>query len=232
MATTVLMMRCDRKADLELARELHQRGHVVYATALEVRTVGLLQAIGVRVDAVNLGNWDTVKAFMARLQHDNAMVDVVINNVDLGALRSPLSADELQQQFDIDMVAAFAILNLFGFTSGPFKRIVNIIRAPDWSSIGLGSRLNANRKLLQKLCQSQRETLGPFGVEVAALQVSGAPFARGTSKKEQHASAEAVHAFQQRLADAILAVGLPPLSTVDGDAFLSTMLGFRPKLVA
>ena len=232
MPSTVLMMRCDRRADLELAQELHQRGHVVYATALQVRTVGQLQAIGVRVDAVNLGDWDTVKEFMARLKSDNAMVDVVINNVDLGSLRVPLSADELRQQFDIDMVAAFAILNLFGFTSGPLKRIVNIIRAPDWSSIGLGSPLNANRKLLVKLCQSQRETLGTFGVEVAALQVSGAPAASGPGKKEQDANAEAVHAFQQRLADAILAVGLPALSTLGADAFLPAMLGIRPKLVA
>ncbi len=231
MTATILMMRCDRKVDLELARELRRRGHVVYATAVQLGTVGLLQAIGVRVDVVNLGNWDTVKAFMGRLQSDNAVVDVVINNIDLGGERSPLPAESLQQQFDTDMVAAFAILNLFGFSSGGLKRVANIIRAPDGASFGLGSRFNAGAKLLRKLCQAQRETLGPFGVEVTALQVSGAP-GPAASRKDEAAAAESRRVYWQQVADAILALDAPALSKIDGIALLPTMFHYRPKLVS
>jgi NAD(P)-dependent dehydrogenase (short-subunit alcohol dehydrogenase family) len=219
------MTRCEGRADLELARELKQRGHVVYATAPQVGSVGPLQAIGVRVDAVNLTNWDTVQAFMKRLQDDNAVVDVVINHIDLGTARQPTPADALRQQFDIDMVAAFATLNLFGFQTQHRKRVANVIRAPDWSSMGLGSPFRGGRKLMRQLSEAQRETLGPFGVEVLTIEASGAP-------KLSDATAEARRQFRQQLVDAILAIDPPALSKIDGPDLLPAILRPRRKLLA
>jgi NAD(P)-dependent dehydrogenase (short-subunit alcohol dehydrogenase family) len=218
---TILMTRCGTPVDLALALELRRRGHVVYATSLKVETVAPLQARGARVDAVDLGNWETVKALMSRLQRENAVVDLVLNHVELGHKQSPLPNDRLHQQFDIDMVAGFAILNLFGFNSGPFKRMVNLIRAPDWSSLGAASPFSGGRRLLQKLSQSQRETLAPFGVEVMAVQASGAPPMNSGDAP----------LFLQQLADAVLAAEAPPLAKVDGVAPFGGVLRRRPKMV-
>lgn len=221
---TILMMRCGQTSDLELARVLKERGHVVYATASDFKSVGRLQAQGIRVDSVNLDDWASVKEFMCRLQADNAAVNLVVNNNDLGTLQTAKPASAVHEQYDFDMVAAFAILNLFGFTSGPFKRVVNIIRAPDWSPIGIGSRFNAGRKLLRKLCQAEREKLEPFGVEVTALEASGAPTKKAGSN-------DIASQYWQEMADLILAAHPPAVGKFDGTLFLPPMLRRKPNLV-
>jgi hypothetical protein len=47
---------------------------VVYATAPEFKSVGRLQAPGIRVDSVNLSDWGSVNKFMGRL-HDQPLSD-------------------------------------------------------------------------------------------------------------------------------------------------------------
>jgi NAD(P)-dependent dehydrogenase (short-subunit alcohol dehydrogenase family) len=227
---TILVTRCTTKADLALAQELRRRGHVVYATAPRVATVGPLQAHDVRVDAVDLGNWETVKALMERLQRENAVVDLVLNHIDLGPAQAPLPGDALQHQFDVDMVAAFAILNLYGFSARHFKRVVNLIRAPDWSPLGIGSPYNPARKLLHKLCATQRETLAPFGVEVVALQASGAPTHPEPRRRKVNGTASEAELFLRQLADAVLLRAPPALNKIDGVGMLSA-LRRKPKLI-
>jgi hypothetical protein len=87
-----------------------------------------------------------------------------------------------------------------------------------------GLSFQRQQEAAAQLSQSQRETLGPFGVEVATLQVSGALTRDGRGT-------EAAHLFQQQLADVILAIDAPPLTKIDGHTYLPTMLQHRPKLV-
>lgn len=88
MVSTWIVTGANRGLGLEFARKLRERGDRVIATARQPREARELSSLDVRVEALDVADADSVRAFAERIEGES--VDVLLNNAGVYGLRQQL----------------------------------------------------------------------------------------------------------------------------------------------
>jgi NAD(P)-dependent dehydrogenase (short-subunit alcohol dehydrogenase family) len=105
MPQTWVVTGANRGLGLELARQLAERGDTVIATARDPETATDLNALGVRVEALDLESPKSIAAFARRLK--GAAVDVLFHNAAAGVAGpavEEVSVEELVTHFRVNAI--------------------------------------------------------------------------------------------------------------------------------
>lgn len=127
---TVLVTGANRGIGLELATQLHARGVKVIATARKPAQAEALQALGVRVEQLDVVDADSVAALAQRLQGEP--VDMLINNAGVGGEAGGSIAttdfEKLAWVFDVNSTGPMRVTQalLPNLQAGAGKTVVQI----------------------------------------------------------------------------------------------------------
>lgn len=106
MGQTYVITGANRGIGLELTRHLIDRGDRVIATARQPILANELQALGVKVEALDVTDPNSVRRFAAGLAREP--VDVLLNNAGIGVGGAPF------EKLDIDTMADYFQVNTMG----------------------------------------------------------------------------------------------------------------------
>lgn len=156
-----------------IAKYLADRGHIVYGTSRQPQA----SAAAVRMLVADVTDEPGIQAALATVVREQGRLDVVINNAGLG-LASPLEMvpiNDVQRVFDTNVTGVIRVVQ----AALPYMRtqrsglIINI------SSIGAEMGLpyrgvySASKAAVDRLTESLRMELKPFGINVCTVQPGG-----------------------------------------------------------
>ena len=129
MPHTFLVTGANRGIGLELARQLAARGERVIATARDPEKARELRQLDTRVEALDVADEASVRAFAGRLE--GQPVDVLVNNAGVGVGRGELGAldmDELRRCFEVNTLGALRVTQalLENVRAGERKVVANV----------------------------------------------------------------------------------------------------------
>ncbi|MEH6567805.1 MAG: SDR family oxidoreductase [Halioglobus sp.] len=172
---TVLITGANRGIGLELASQYKSRGFQVIGTARKPEQATELQALGVRVEALDVTDSNSVKALASRL--DGIALDILINNAGIAGY----SAGSFQE-FDFDQVMPSFEVNSLGpmrvtqalyknLASGSGKKVVQISSIMGSVELNRGGSYGyrASKSALNILNKSLAIELGPDGFVCVVL---------------------------------------------------------------
>ena len=108
--TTYLVTGANRGLGLEFARQLTERGDEVVATARDPKTARELADLGVRVEALDVADGESIRALAERLA--GSAIDVLVNNAGVGVTSKPLGKldmDELRRGFEVNALGPLRV---------------------------------------------------------------------------------------------------------------------------
>jgi NAD(P)-dependent dehydrogenase (short-subunit alcohol dehydrogenase family) len=110
MPQTCIVTGANRGIGLELARQLAERGDTVIGTARAPESASDLNALGVRVEALDLETPKSVPAFARKLK--GAPVDILVLNAAVGVAGpavEEVTAEDLESHFRVNAVGPFLL---------------------------------------------------------------------------------------------------------------------------
>jgi len=159
---------------LEAARQLIEKGHIVYAVARRIEMMLPLLQLGGYTHSMDVTNETSMKEGVAKVIDEQGRIDVLVNNAGYGSLGAveEVSLDEARNQFEVNLfgVARLCQLVLPHMRALGKGRIVNI------SSIGarvyepLCGWYHSTKFALEGLSDCMRLELKPFGIDVVLVQ--------------------------------------------------------------
>ena len=94
MSQCILITGCSSGIGAALAREFHQRGHTVYATARRLESLASLQQAGLRILALDVNDDASIAAAMDVVRREQGRLDVLVNNAGgTGGATTPYDFD-------------------------------------------------------------------------------------------------------------------------------------------
>ena len=172
---TVLITGANRGIGLELATQYKSRGFQVIGTARKPEQATELQALGVRVEALDVTDSNSVKALASRL--DGIALDILINNAGISGYNA-----ENFQEFDFDQVMPSFEVNSLGpmrvtqalyknLTNGSGKKVVQITSIMGSIELNRGGHYGyrASKSALNMFNKSLATELGPEGFVCVVL---------------------------------------------------------------
>lgn len=173
--STYLVTGANRGIGLELARRLEARGERVIATARQPGQASALAALGVRVEALDVADGDSVRDLVRRLGEEP--IDVLINNAGIGVGRAALGAldyGELRRSFEVNALGPLRLSEaLLGHLRRGRRRLVAHITSKMGSIADNGSggsyAYRASKCALNMLNKSLAVDLAPEGFTCVVL---------------------------------------------------------------
>ena len=111
MSLTILITGCSSGIGAAMARELHQRGHKVYATARRPDTLTPLAELGLSTLALDVNDDSSIAAAMATVESESGSLDMLVNNAgfsQVGAVLD-LQRDDLRRQYETNVIAPVVV---------------------------------------------------------------------------------------------------------------------------
>ncbi|HEY0916296.1 MAG TPA: SDR family oxidoreductase [Solimonas sp.] len=234
---TILITGCSSGIGRQLALELQNRGHAVWATARRPESLQDLQAHGIVTAALDVDDAASIAALAARLQAEGVVPDVLVNNAGYGAMgplaEMPLA--ELRRQFDTNVLSLMAVTQalLPPMMQRHSGMVVNIGSVSGILVTPFSGAYCATKAAVHALSDALRMELAPFGIHVMTVQPGaiqsqfGATATAGAGPRAASSSAYAA------VADAIMArAGASQQHSTDTVAFCrrlaDAMLSPRP----
>lgn len=194
MSETVLITGCSSGIGQALAREFHQYGHTVYATARRVETLQVLADEGIRTAALDVNSSDSIEALVARLNADNASVSILVNNAGYGAMGPMLEMPmtEVRQQFETNVFSIVSLVQAIAPQMIAKRRgkIINVGSVSGILTTPFAGTYCATKAAVHAMSDAMRMELAPFGIEVIVVQPGaiesqfGATASKGVSSRK------------------------------------------------
>jgi NAD(P)-dependent dehydrogenase (short-subunit alcohol dehydrogenase family) len=185
MTQCILITGCSSGIGAALAREFHQRGHMVYATARRLESLAGLQQAGLRTLALDVNDDASIAAAFTLVQSERGRLDVLVNNAgfsQVGAVLD-LQRDDLRRQYETNVIAPFAVTRaalplLRAAAKGGSGRTTGAVIANIGSIVGLfttpfAGAYCSSKAALHSLSDALRMEVAPFGIHVVTVQPGG-----------------------------------------------------------
>ncbi|OKO50092.1 MULTISPECIES: SDR family NAD(P)-dependent oxidoreductase [unclassified Pseudomonas] len=170
----ILITGCSSGIGFALATELHERGHLVYATARDITALATLAARGLRVLTLDVTDSQSIAAAVERVVQEQGRLDILINNAGYGqgGAVADLPAEALRRQFETNVIAPVQVARAFLplMLSRGRGRIVNIGSVSGVVVTPFAGAYCASKAALHALSEAMRMELTPFGIDVIVVQ--------------------------------------------------------------
>jgi NAD(P)-dependent dehydrogenase (short-subunit alcohol dehydrogenase family) len=185
MTQCILITGCSSGIGAAMAREFHQRGHTVYATARRLQSLASLQQAGLRTLALDVNDDASIAAALAVVHSEQGRLDMLVNNAgfsQVGAVLD-LTRDDLRCQYETNVIAPIAVTRAglpllraaanggSGRTSGPV--IANIGSIVGLFTTPFAGAYCSSKAALHALSDALRMEVAPFGIQVVTVQPGG-----------------------------------------------------------
>lgn len=171
---TVLITGCsDGGMGAALAKELHEAGLHVYATARDVAKTERLTSLGIETLALDVQSESSIESCVNKISH----LDILINNA--GLLYTMPIADvsilEAKKIFDVNVWGYLAVTQAFLplLLKSPHAIIVNHTSAGADISIPFQGVYNASKAATSRFSDAMRLELQAVGISVVELRTGG-----------------------------------------------------------
>ncbi|MEY4765666.1 MAG: hypothetical protein RI907_2339 [Pseudomonadota bacterium] len=173
----VLITGCGSGIGLALAREMHQRGHRVCATARRLDSMAALAAEGILTRALDVTSASAVAALMAGLHAEGLKVGMLVNNAGYGAMGPVLDIPDTEwaHQFNVNLFAPMAMVravvpDMLALGGG---RVVNVSSVSGVMTTPFAGAYCASKAALNAVSDALRMELAPLGISVVTVQPGG-----------------------------------------------------------
>lgn len=187
MQRTILITGCSSGIGAAMARELHQRGHKVYATARRPDTLTPLAELGLSTLALDVNDDSSIAAAMATVESESGSLDMLVNNAgfsQVGAVLD-LQRDDLRRQYETNVIApvvvtraAMPLLRAGRAVNGK-ALVVNVGSIVGLFTTPFAGAYCSSKAALHSLTDALRMELLPFGIRVITIQPGGVRSAFG-----------------------------------------------------
>lgn len=192
MSTCVLITGCSTGIGAAMARDLHRRGCVVYATARRPESLAALASEGLRTLALDVNDDTSIAAAMAVVQSEQGRLDLLVNNAGFSQVGAAidLTREDLRKQYETNVIAPIAVTR----AALPLLRAAvaangKAVLANVGSIVGLfttpfAGAYCSSKAAIHSLSDALRMELAPFGIRVVTIQPGGVRSAFGDHAEE------------------------------------------------
>ncbi len=181
MQKTILITGCSSGIGAALARELHKRGHRVYATARRRETLAPLEADGIHALALDVNDEASIAAALDTVAREVGHLDLLVNNAGFSQVGAvvDLTRDDLRRQYETNVIAPVAVTRAaLPLLRAAVARNGRATLANVGSIVGLfttpfAAAYCSSKAALHSLTDALRMELAPFGIDVVAIQPGG-----------------------------------------------------------
>lgn len=173
----VLVTGCSTGIGRALARELHARGHHVYASARKVDVLADLAAEGIATLTLDVNDPASIERAVATLIAAAGRIDLLINNAGVNVF-GPLLELPIER---LRSVMETNVLGLVAVTQAVFPhmadrrsgRIVNVGSVVGLLPTPFAAGYCASKSAVHMLSEVMRMEVAPFGIDVVVVQPGG-----------------------------------------------------------
>ncbi|KIW74911.1 hypothetical protein Z517_11682 [Fonsecaea pedrosoi CBS 271.37] len=178
---TVLITGCsDGGLGAALALAFHKRGDRVFATTRTPSKMSSLAAVGIETLPLDVLSEESIKSCVEKVSSlTHGSLDILINNAGAG-LNMPVldvSIADIQKQFDINVLGAIRMIQLFfpllRNSTAERKMIVNNSSCVSVLALPFTGPYSASKAALANFSEILRLELQPFGIKVVDLRTGG-----------------------------------------------------------
>lgn len=192
MQYSVLITGCSSGIGAALARELHGRGHRVYATARRPESLAPLVEAGIKVLQLDVNDDASIAAAMDAVSQDLGHLDMLVNNAGFSQVGATidLTRDDLRQQFETNVIAPVAVtraalpLLRAGTRVNGRAVVANVGSIVGLFTTPFAGAYSASKAAVHALSDALRMELAPFGIQVVTIQPGGVRSAFGDHAEE------------------------------------------------
>lgn len=192
MPRTVLITGCSTGIGAAMARELHARGHEVYATARRPEALAGLGELGLKTLVLDVNDDASIAAAMHAVQEQSGHLDILVNNAgfsQVGAVLD-LTREDLRGQFETNAIAPVAVTRAAlpllraavarngGAQVTMIGSIVGVLTTP------FAGAYCSSKAALHSLTDALRMEMVPLGIKVVTVQPGGVRSAFGDHAEE------------------------------------------------
>lgn len=175
---TVLITGCSSGIGQALAKELHNCGYKVYATARNLDSLATLRHANINTLVLDVNNNQQIQDVVTQIQQNDGLLNCVINNAGFAAMGpvAELDTEALQRQFATNVFAPMALtraclpLLLNAAKQGQSAQVVNIGSISGILTTPFSGAYCATKSAIHSLSDALRMELKPFGIEVITVQ--------------------------------------------------------------
>ncbi|MCF6174014.1 MAG: SDR family NAD(P)-dependent oxidoreductase [Campylobacteraceae bacterium] len=175
MKPSILITGCSSGIGFYCAKELHQNGYKVYATARSQEDVKLLKKEGLTAFKLDVTNSEDIKKAISYIANDNNnKLDILFNNAGFGqpGALEDLSKNVLRVQFETNVFGNFELtkeaLKLLRNSVNP--KIIQNSSVLGFISMKFRGAYNSSKYALEGLSDTLRQELKPFGISVVLIE--------------------------------------------------------------
>jgi NAD(P)-dependent dehydrogenase (short-subunit alcohol dehydrogenase family) len=192
MQKTILITGCSSGIGAALARDFHQRGHRVYATARRRESLAALEAQGIHGLVLDVDDDASIAAALATVAQDAGHLDLLVNNAGFSQVGAvvDLTRDDLRRQYETNVIAPSAMTaQAVPLLRAAVAKNGSAVVANVGSIVGLfttpfAAAYCSSKAAIHSLTDALRMELAPFGISVVSIQPGGVRSSFG-----QHAEA-------------------------------------------
>lgn len=192
MPLCILITGCSSGIGAALAREFHNRGHVVYATARRPESLQTLAQAGLRVLALDVNDDASIGAAMAVVQQEQGRLDMLVNNAGFSQVGAvvDLQREDLRRQYETNVIAPVAVsraalpLLRAAAEAGAAPVIANVGSIVGLFTTPFAGAYCSSKAALHALSDALRMELAPLGIRVVMVQPGGVTSSFGNHAEE------------------------------------------------
>ena len=192
MQKTVLITGCSSGIGAALARELHKRGHRVFATARRREALAPLEADGIHALTLEVNDDGSIAVALDTLAREVGHLDLLVNNAGFSQVGAvvDLTRDDLRRQYETNVIAPVAMtraalpLLRAAVAKNGRATLANVGSIVGLFTTPFAAAYCSSKAALHSLTDALRMELAPFGIHVLSIQPGGVRSSFG-----QHAEA-------------------------------------------
>lgn len=173
----VLVTGCSTGIGRALARELHARGHRVFASARRLESIADLAAQGIETLQLDVTRFDSIAGAVNAVLERAGRIDVLANNAGVNVfgpiVETPL--DKVRALFETNVLGVLAVTQaVFPHMAGrSYGRILNVGSVVGVLPTPFAAAYCASKSAVHMLSEVLRMEVAPFGIRVTVVQPGG-----------------------------------------------------------
>lgn len=175
--TVVLLTGASSGIGKATAKQLLEKGYIVYGSARRIERMSDLKEMGAHVLAMDVTDDDTMADGVNHIAKENGGVDVLINNAGYGSYGAieDVAMAEAKRQFEVNVfgLARLTQLVLPYMRQNKYGKIVNITSMGGKIYTPLGGWYHATKFAVEGLSDCLRFETKQFGIDVIIIEPGG-----------------------------------------------------------
>lgn len=171
---TVLITGCSSGIGKALAKQAHEMGFQVIATARNLEKIQDLAALGISCLKLDVNDKADIESLKNHFKNMKQAIDFIINNAGVGTMipMSDISQEALQQQFQTNVFSIVQLTNaLLPLLRQQEKAcIINIGSVSGILTTPFAGAYCGSKSALHSISEAYRMELAPFGIDVVIVQ--------------------------------------------------------------